>query len=247
MPAHPTSTSTPASPPTPKPRHDAFDGKRRSTFLDVLTQCGCLRDAARKAGVSHQTVYNHQARDQQFARQCELAIDMASTAVELHAWERGVVGVEEPIVYRGEIIGTRLKRSDAILRLLLQGAKRKKYGPNPGFSRRRLHKLERQRIERELRAEFRERQARRAATSEETDRVLMRQLDAIANHRDAERAAAGWTRVGEDWIPPGWARADGAVRARLGAGPDRLPLDLPSPDRAEQRAEDRAEQKPDSV
>ena len=188
-----------------KTRHDAFDGKRRKLFLDALGECGCLRDAARKAGVSHQTVYNHQACDKQFARQCALALDMASTTVELQAWERGVVGVEEPILYRGEIVGTRLKRSDSILRLLLQGSNRKKYGPNPGFTRRRLHKLERKRIEQEVRDDLR---ARRKSP-EEVDRLLNKQLDILGARLARERLEQGWIQVGEDWIPPGWVRADG--------------------------------------
>ena len=192
--------------PARKPRHDAFDGGRRRRFLEALGKSGCLRDAARVAGVSHQTIYNHQARDRAFARQCDLALGMAGTDIELHAWERGVVGIEEPIVYRGEVIGVRVKRSDAILRLLLQGAKRKKYGANPGFSRKRLMKAERQRIEREVRAELYEKARARAATPEETDRAIMAQLAVLGARHDRERLAAGWTRVGEDWIPPGWVR-----------------------------------------
>lgn len=187
----------------PRPRHDGFDGARRRTFLDALAKRGCLADAARKAGVSRTTVYKHQERDRHFARQCELAIGMASTDIELHAWERGVVGVEEPIVYRGEIIGTRLKRSDAILRLLLQGAKRKKYGPNPGFGRRRLHKLERRRIEREVRAEQRERE-QRGPSEEDLVEALDRRLTLLDAHHTKHYGAAGWTKAGERWIPPGW-------------------------------------------
>lgn len=153
-------TSTPDladAEPAPKPRRDAFDGKRKRVFLDAFVKSGCLRAAARKAGVSHQTVYNHQAQDKAFARQCELAHELASTDLELLAWERATVGAEEPVIYRGEIVGTRLKRSDAMLRLLLQGAKPKKYGRNPGFTRKRLVKLERKKIEEEVRAEFRAR------------------------------------------------------------------------------------------
>lgn len=196
--------------PARKPRHDAFDGKRKRVFLDALGKCGCLRDAARKAGVSHQTVYNHQARDPQFARQCELALDMASTDIELHAWERGVVGVEEPIVRNGEIVGTRLKRSDAILRLLLQATKRKKYGPNPGFTRKQLTKFERQKIEREVRIELNAYpRAAKAATQEEVDRELMFRLGEIRKQIDAERLRDGWTKVDEEtWVPPGWVYVD---------------------------------------
>lgn len=193
-----------------KTRHDAFDGKRKRAFLDALGKCGCLRDAARRAGVSHQTVYNHQARDSQFARQCELALDMASTDIELHAWERGVVGVEEPIVRNGEIVGTRLKRSDAILRLLLQATKRKKYGPNPGFTRKQLTKFERQKIEREVRIELDAYpRAAKAATQEEVDRELMFRLDELGKGINAQRLRDGWTKIDEEnWVPPGWVRAD---------------------------------------
>ncbi|TPG15534.1 hypothetical protein [Sphingomonas oligophenolica] len=211
--------------PRAKLRHDAFDGKLRQVFLDALQKCGCLRDAARRAGVSHQTIYNHQARDKEFAKQCDLALHMVSTGIELHAWERGVVGVEEPIVYRGEVVGTRLKRSDAILRLLLQGAKPKKYGPNPGFGRRRLHKLERKRIEREVRDELRARKAYRAATAAETDAALQVKLDALARHTDAKRLAAGWTRLGEDWIPPGWVRSADAPAPVPAGSPGDWPYD----------------------
>ena len=203
----------------PRPRRDGFDGVRRRAFLAALRKGGGLSDAARRAGVSRTTVYKHQESDRQFARQCDLAMQMACTDLELHAWERGVVGVEEPILYKGEVVGTRLKRSDAILRLLLQGANRKKYGPNPGFTRRRLHKLERERIEREVRAEHRELQKRRPSHED-----LVREIDrrlAILGKRDArERTAAGWSRVDEHWIPPGWVYT-GAPG--LAAGGDGVP------------------------
>lgn len=201
-------TDQPDTSPEParKPRHDAFDGDRKRKFLDALGKGGCLRDAARKVGVSHQTVYNHQARDPQFAKQCELALSMASTDVELHAWERGVVGVEEPIVYRGEIIGTRLKRSDAVLKLLLQATKPRKYGPNPGFTRKRLHKFERKRIEQEVRAEMK---VKEVVSEQETNRALMKRLDDLARMDEAERKQQGWTKLDDgNFIPPGWARAD---------------------------------------
>lgn len=197
---------TPPAEPTRKPRRDAFDGERKRAFLDALGKRGCLRDAARKARVSHQTVYNHQRSDPEFMRQCELALSMAGTDIELHAWERGVVGVEEPIVYRGEIVGTRMKRSDAMLRLLLQGAKPKKYGPNPGFTRKRLYKFEKKKLEQEVRAELRE---RNVATREKTDAAIEQKLNVIERRLNAERVAEGWTPLEDGcWIPPGWVRAE---------------------------------------
>lgn len=219
---------TPADPrPEGRTRHDAFDGKRKRAFLDAFGKSGCLRDAARRVGVSHQTVYNHQRSDRAFARQCELALDMAGTDVELHAWERGVVGVEEPVYYRGEIVGTRLKRSDAVLRLLLQATKPRKYGPNPGFTRKRLAKAERRTIEREVRAEWAE---RNSVSPEETDRAILTKLDAIARQRMLRHAPEASTGTGDArWTPPAPTRADADAGAAL-----RWP-------------DNRAEQRPDSV
>lgn len=189
-------------------RHDAFDGAKKRRFLDALGKRGCVRDAARKAGVSPQTVYNHQARDPGFARQCELALDMAGTDVELHAWERGVAGIKEALFDKdGEVVGYRVTRSDNILRLLLQGAKPKKYGRNPGFKRKRLLKIERDNIRREVKAEH---YARMDAEREDNERLLM---DKLGKMFEAERRAklrAGWQEIApHQFIPPGWVRAEG--------------------------------------
>lgn len=185
----------------PPSRHDAFEGKRRRVFLDALAKSGCLRDAAKAAGVSPTTVYNHQARDAGFARHCRMALDMAGTDIELHAWERGVVGVEEEVIAYGKVVGTRIRRSDMILKLLLQGSKPKKYGARPGFTRKRLAKAYREEIEREVREEWR--QIDKRAAAEGIDE-LARKLDVFYERLDRKKVEAGWVRHGGAWIPPGW-------------------------------------------
>lgn len=196
--------------PDKRARHDAFDARRKQLFVDALKRTGCLRAAARKIEVSHQTVYNHQRTDKLFARQCELALSMAGSDIELQVWERAVIGVEEPIVYHGEIVGTRLKRSDAMLRLLLMGAMPKKYGRNPGFTRKRLLKEERKRIECEIHADI----ATKRRDPEEVKQSILTKIEAIKRHREPERLAQGWIRLDDGhWIPPGWARVDAGFRA----------------------------------
>lgn len=138
---------------TARRRHDAFTPARKKAFLKILGKTGCILDACRAVGVSNRTVYTHQEKDHEFFRHCRLAIEMAGTEIELMAWERGVVGVEEEVICGGKMV-TRIKRSDSVLRLLLQGANRKKYGPRPGFSRKRLLAHERQEIERKVRHEM---------------------------------------------------------------------------------------------
>jgi AcrR family transcriptional regulator len=221
-------------------RHDAFDGARKRLFLDALGKGGCLRDAARRAGVSHQTVYNHQRSDPTFARQCELALSMASTDLELHAWERAVHGVEEPVYQRGEQVGTRLKRSDAMLRMLLQAAKPKKYGPNPGFKRKRVLKAERHRIAEEARRELRDELKAAEMKPDEVTEKLMANLDRMARGMDARRIRDGWTKLGEDgWAPPGYRWA--------GAGPDPYRSGSPKPDLQKADLHKQGERRDDSV
>lgn len=185
-------------------RHDAFNGRRKAAFLKALAKYGCLLDACRKVGVSHQTAYNHQAKDAEFARHCELALQMAAMPVEIAAWERGVAGVEEEVIQYGKVVGTRLKRSDSVLRLLLQGANRKKYGPRPGFSRKRLLAHERKEIEKQVRAELDQRM-----TFDESIELLEKRLEAFGVRETSKRLAEGWTQTEEGhWIPPGWVRGD---------------------------------------
>lgn len=187
----------------PRPRHDAFTPARRIPFLKHLAKTGCILDACRHVGVSSRTVYRLQESDPEFGRHCDLAIAMARTPVELAAWERGVVGIEEDYVRGGQVY-TRIKRSDSILRLLLQGANPKKYGARPGFTRKRLLKFERKRIERELRAGMAEHQV----PIEQVRDDVLRRVAAIRRHSQAKQLAAGWTRTDEgDMIPPGWVRA----------------------------------------
>ena len=139
--------------PAERARHNAFTDLRKKKFLEALGKTGCILDACRTLRVSSSTVYNHQRSDPDFRHHCELALHMAATTVEIMAWERGVVGIEEEVVRYNKVVTVR-KRSDSILRLLLQGANPKKYGPRPGFSRKRMLKHERQQMEREIRAEI---------------------------------------------------------------------------------------------
>jgi len=185
-------------------RHDAFTGAKKQTYLKALAKSGCILDACKITGISSSTVYNHQASDPEFDRNCQLAIGMAATPIELTAYERAVVGHEEPVIRGGKIVGTRIKRSDYMLRILLQGADPKKYGPRPGFTRKRLLKAERQRIEREVRAEI----AEDMPTFEDSITALDEALESFGRNNDRKRAEQGWTDLcGGIWVPPGWVWA----------------------------------------
>lgn len=200
-------------PDAPRPRHDAFTEARKSAFLRALVKTGCILDACRLVGPSPRTVYRHQERDPRFLRHCGLALKMSGAPVELTAWERAVEGVEEEIAVGGKMVKRR-RYSENLLRLLLQASDPKKYGPRPGFKRKRLLRFERKQMEREIRAEL-------AAETEEPSFeeaivALDRALDAFGVRRgilpEEERLAAGWSRTPEGhWIPPGYGPIPGWV------------------------------------
>jgi len=185
-------------------RHDAFTARRRNEYLKALQKTGCVLDACRLVGVSPRTIYYHQGQDAGFLKLCTLAVSMCETPVELTAWERAVSGIEEQVVVGGRIV-TRVKRSDSLQRLLLQGANPKKYGARPGFTRKRMLKAERKQMEREVRAEI----ASRRMSFEEAIEKLDRQLGAMAKREEPKKLAAGWTRSPEgEWVPPGYGPLD---------------------------------------
>ena len=183
-------------------RHDAFTPGRRRTFLKHLAKTGCIADAARLTRVGKRTIYNHQEKDAEFARHCELAIRMAGGGIEQIAYERAVSGVPEQFACGGKVY-TRTRYSEGLLRLLLQGTNPKKYGPRPGFTRKRMKAWERKEIEQEVRREI----AAKRPSFDSAIKLLQRRIEALGIEDDRHRLATGWTLLeGDHWIPPGWVR-----------------------------------------
>lgn len=118
-----------AEEPSLRLRHDGFTPARQKAFLETLGQTGCVRDACRVAGISSTTAYRARGRlGEGFARQWDAALAMASSSLEVLAWERAVIGIEEPVVSAGKLVCTRMKRSDSLFRMLLQASNAEKFG-----------------------------------------------------------------------------------------------------------------------
>lgn len=199
----------------PRERHDGFTEARKRLFLTALVKTGCIAAAARKAGIAVRTVYRHQDSDALFSDHCAIALRMSATPIELAAWQRAVEGVEEHYVAGGQV-RIRVRHSDSLLRLLLQGADPKRYGPRPGFKRKRLLKHERKQMEREIRAEIAAEQ--KPWTFEESIALLDKKLKALGSEEDRKKLAEGWTMTDEGhWIPPGY----GPVGSPPGGATDR--------------------------
>jgi hypothetical protein len=190
-------------------RHDAFTARRKHDLLKALAKTGGLEDACRIVGVSSRTVYRHQQEDPAFLRNCTLALKMVETPIELTAWQRAVEGVEQEFACGGQV-HVRKRYDSGLLRLLLQASNPNKYGPRPGFKRKRILKFERKQMAREIRAEIDARRAEHTPSIEAVTEKIIREVEAIKRHRQAGQLAAGWTKSPDgEMIPPGYAPVPG--------------------------------------
>lgn len=195
-------------------RHDGFTPEKKRRFFRSLRKTGCLRDACRAAVISDKTVLRHRRKWPEFEARVQAALARAATGLEEIAWRRATVGAEEKVWRDGRLVSVRVKPSDAMLRLLLQGAKPKKYGRTGGGridaeARRKLEAKLREEIESDVRAErdaFTEEQ--RSALAEK----LVRRIERLRERREREMLDQGYQRVPPDYpendvmdlVAPGW-------------------------------------------
>lgn len=72
-------------------------------------------------------MYRLRESDPAFAAQWTDALEETVESLEAEAWRRAVDGVEEPIVSRGEVVGSVKRYGDTLLIFLLKGHDPSKY------------------------------------------------------------------------------------------------------------------------
>ena len=102
--------------------------RRRARFLEVLSKCANVAAAARAAEFSRQHAYRLRARDPRFAAAWDEALAEAVDGLAQLAWQRAVEGVEEPVYYRGEVVGQRRRTCNQLLMFLLRAHRPEVYG-----------------------------------------------------------------------------------------------------------------------
>jgi hypothetical protein len=192
-----------------RPRHDGFTREKRERFLAEVERSGCIKDGCRAAGISKTTVERWRDKDAEFAAALGLKLDLAAVSLERLAFDRALRGGEEVVIRKGKIAMIRRKPSDAMLRMLLQGANPAKYGRTGG--ERQASEAARRRMKDELRPElFKEFMGGR--THEELVDEGLKKMDRVfESQRNAQRAQ-GYREAPEDYpdgggrllIAPGW-------------------------------------------
>jgi hypothetical protein len=99
----------------PQPHRDHFTPQRQVAFLAALADCGSVRAACARIGISAQSAYLARRRAALFAAGWDAALVLARSAAEEVLAVRALDGVEEPVFYRGKVVGTRRRHDSRLL------------------------------------------------------------------------------------------------------------------------------------
>jgi len=175
-------------------RHDGFTPAKRRKFFKALKKSGCIQDACRACGISRNTVRRWRDKWPDFDEKVEAALAIASVELDMIAWKRATEGAEEKVFRDGRLVMTRIKPSDAMLRLLMQGADPKKYGRTGQMPKGAVMKKLRKEAEAAARAGMR-------ASLPELTQSIRRQLAVLRQRRLAQGYSEG---PDGRLVPPGW-------------------------------------------
>lgn len=106
-----------------KRRSDGWSPEKQRNFIEALADCGSVDQAAFAVNMSRASAYKLRRSPgaEAFDRAWSAAIDTASKKLIDEAFERALVGSDEPVFDRdGRRVGRRLRQSDKMLMFLLR-------------------------------------------------------------------------------------------------------------------------------
>ena len=111
-------------------RHDGLTPARQVGFIRALAECGCVREACRRVGVSPEAVYELARRPdaQSFRIAWEIALDIAVRRIADEAFSRCINGVAVPHYYKGELVGEHRRYDERLTMFILRYRDPLRYG-----------------------------------------------------------------------------------------------------------------------
>lgn len=109
-----------------------FTPQAQELFLQVLEDTASPKQAAQACGISRRLAFEYKKADLEFRRRWDQAIEVAMDALLDEAYRRACIGVEEPVIYQGQLAMTRdfqtgderpltvRKHSDRLLEVMLK-------------------------------------------------------------------------------------------------------------------------------
>jgi hypothetical protein len=109
-----------------EPRGDGWSPARQRAFIEELADCGVVREAAARVGMSEQSARRLRRRDDaaSFNIAWEAALQHGADRLRSVAFERAVEGVIRPRFYHGEKVGEERVYDNRLLLALLARAER---------------------------------------------------------------------------------------------------------------------------
>jgi hypothetical protein len=125
--------------PSPEPassrtiRHDGLSPERQADFLAALAATGSVSNAAAAVGVSRTAIYRLRNSPQgaAFRSRWAKALREAVAVLAEAAFDRALHGISEPVWYKGEQIGERVRYDNRLLMFLLRSHDPATYAPPP--------------------------------------------------------------------------------------------------------------------
>jgi hypothetical protein len=88
-------------------RSDGWTPEKQRGFIDALADCGIVREAASRVGMTERSANYLRRRDgaDSFGRAWDAAIRLGASRLRSVAFERAVIGTVKPHFYRGRVVG----------------------------------------------------------------------------------------------------------------------------------------------
>ena len=99
----------------------------KPAFIEVLRTTGNVTLAAQHAGQSRNQVHDVRQRSKRFAAQWDNALEEATDLLEAEARRRAFTGIDEPVFYKGKVVGSTKKYSGPLLMFLLEAHRPQKF------------------------------------------------------------------------------------------------------------------------
>lgn len=114
-------------------RHDGLTAERQAEFLEALAASGSISHAAAAIGISRTALYRlrNSPEGAEFRARWGEALREAMAMLADTALDRAVNGVSEPVWYKGEQIGERVRHDNRLLMFLLRAHDPATYAPRP--------------------------------------------------------------------------------------------------------------------
>lgn len=103
-------------------RHDGWTLERQRAFIETLAQTGSVAAAARRVGLSTTAAYSFRRRNEGKPFDCAWTVALAHAlqALEQCAMDRAINGTENPVFYRGEVVGHRVTTHERLMMFILE-------------------------------------------------------------------------------------------------------------------------------